>query len=257
MKTKKRIKVTGSNMTHILNITLPKSWQELSDKQLRFVFRLLNQEYSLIQIKTLCLLKWAKLHVIESEGMIFKIKHKGIKYPVSSQQIADATSALDWLGDVPGYPVRLSRIAFHRPVRADLQDVSFEDFLTLDNLYQGHLQTRRRDLLVEMAKILYKAKRINLRTEEEICIFYWFTSVKQMFANMFRHFFKSVSTDGAFGSAPSFQQLQEAMNTQIRALTGGDITKEKEVLAMDCWRALTELDAKAKDYEDMQKTARP
>ena len=44
---------------------------------------------------------------------------------------------------------------------------------------------------------------------------------------------------------------------QIRALTGGDITKEREVLKMDCWRALTELDAKAKDYEDMRKTAKP
>ena len=33
--------------------------------------------------------------------------------------------------------------------------------------------------------------------------------------------------------------------------------KEREVLKMDCWRALTELDAKAKDYEDMRKTAKP
>ena len=38
----------------------------------------------------------------------------------------------------------------------------------------------------------------------------------------------------------------------LRALTGGDITKEKEVLEMDCWRALTELDAKARDYEEMK-----
>jgi hypothetical protein len=43
------------------------------------------------------------------------------------------------------------------------------------------------------------------------------------------------------------------MNTQIRALTGGDITKEEQVLDMDCWRALTELDAKAKDYEEMER----
>lgn len=35
-----------------------------------------------------------------------------------------------------------------------------------------------------------------------------------------------------------------AMNAQIRALTGGDVTKERAVLQMDCWRALTELDAK-------------
>lgn len=43
------------------------------------------------------------------------------------------------------------------------------------------------------------------------------------------------------------------MNAQIRALTAGDITKEARVLEMDCWRALTELDAKAKEAEEMRK----
>ena len=40
------------------------------------------------------------------------------------------------------------------------------------------------------------------------------------------------------------------MNAQIRALTKGDITKEKEILAMDTWRALQELNAQAKEYNE-------
>ena len=40
---------------------------------------------------------------------------------------------------------------------------------------------------------------------------------------------------------------------QIRALTKGDITKEKEIFEMDTWRALTELDAQAQEYEDLKK----
>jgi uncharacterized protein YbjQ (UPF0145 family) len=43
------------------------------------------------------------------------------------------------------------------------------------------------------------------------------------------------------------------MNAQIRALTGGDITKDEAVLSMDTWRALTELDAKAKEVEDIKR----
>ena len=139
-------------------------------------------------------------------------------------------------------------------MRADLQDVSFEDYLCLDNLYQGYLQTERKALLWDMAKILYRYKYIRLNAAEEISIFYWFTSVKKMFANMFRHFYKVV--DGSEAVAPSGQQLQDAMNTQIRALTGGDITKEREVLAMDCWRALVELEAKAKDYDELKKISK-
>lgn len=45
--------------------------------------------------------------------------------------------------------------------------------------------------------------------------------------------------------------LQEAMDAQIRALTKGDITKESEILAMDTWRALTELNAQAKEYKQI------
>lgn len=41
------------------------------------------------------------------------------------------------------------------------------------------------------------------------------------------------------------------MNAQIRALTKGDITKEAQVMAMDTWRALVELDAIAKESQEL------
>jgi len=37
------------------------------------------------------------------------------------------------------------------------------------------------------------------------------------------------------------------------ALTDGDITKEDAVFKKDCWRALTELDAKAREAEEFRK----
>ena len=43
------------------------------------------------------------------------------------------------------------------------------------------------------------------------------------------------------------------MNAQIRALTKGDITKEAEVLKMDVWRALTELDAIAYENQELDR----
>ena len=49
------------------------------------------------------------------------------------------------------------------------------------------------------------------------------------------------------------EQLVRSMNTQIRALTKGDITKEKEILAMDVYRALTELDAQAEEYNELKR----
>ena len=100
-----------------------------------------------------------------------------------------------------------------------------------------------------MAKIMYQSRHIrHLSKIEETNVFYWFTSIKRYFASMFTHFFQQVEDDSLAPKAVTLAYLQNNMNTQIRALTGGDITKEKEVLEMDCWRALTELNAKAKDY---------
>ena len=47
--------------------------------------------------------------------------------------------------------------------------------------------------------------------------------------------------------------ILDQMNVQIRALTGGDVTKEEAVMKMDCWRALTELDAKAREAAEIKK----
>ncbi len=241
-------------MKTVIDLSIPKSWQELPDKELRYVFRLLNGSFTITQVKARCLLRWAGMRVLRQEGALFVVRYKKQVFPISALQITEAISNLEWLGDFPSVPVRLSRIGFHRAVRADLQNVTFEDFLTLDNLYQGYLQTQKADLLHDMALILYQARFIRLTKEEATCIFYWFTSVKRYFASLFTNFFSS-ATDGEVFS-PSYKQLQDNVNTQIRALTGGDITKEREVLRMDCWRALTELDAKAKDYDELKKVTK-
>lgn len=238
-----------------LNLTLPKCWQELSDEQLRFVFTVIAGDYSLAQLKAVCLIEWAGIDIVRKEGQVFIIKYQKQLYPVSALQITEASASLNFLGDIPKYPIRISRIDGHTAIRADLQELPFGDYISLDNLYQGYLQTQKPEILQEMAKILYQSPTIKLNRVEGLSVFYWFAGAKQMFSLMFTHFFKSASTGDDY-HAPSFQQLQDSMNAQIRALTNGDITKEKAVLEMDTWRALTELNAKAKDYEDIKKSTK-
>lgn len=243
-------------MKTVISLSIPKTWQDLPDRELRFVYQLLQGEYPLPKIKTLCLLRWGHLKLVRREGAVFIVRLQKHTFPLSALQISEAVQCLAWLGDFPQYPVRLSRIGRHRPVRADFQNVSFGNFLALDNLYQGFLQSQKPELLRDMAALMYQAPKIQLSKVEEISIFYWYTSLKRYFANMFTHFFRMEQVSANNPTALSFQQLQQNMNTQIRALTGGDITKEKEVLEMDCWRALTELEAKAIDYEELQKTTK-
>ena len=112
-------------MRQLIDIKVPDCWQQLSDKQLRFVFKLLNGSFSLPQVKALCLFKWAKMKILRREGSIFIMKYNKQRFPVSALQITEAIQAMNWLGDFPVYPVRLSRIGLHRPLPADFQGVPF------------------------------------------------------------------------------------------------------------------------------------
>ena len=47
--------------------------------------------------------------------------------------------------------------------------------------------------------------------------------------------------------------MLDAVNAQIRALTDGDVTKEEFIKGYDCWRCLTELDAKAREAEEFKR----
>lgn len=238
----------------ILKLSVPNSWFVLSDDQLRFVFNYIAENKTEIAVKTLCLFKWAKLSVAYSEAGVTFIENKGKTYPLTAQQVSDALDSLSWMDGFPPYPVRISKIGKHEAVRADFQGVRFSDYLTIDNLYQGYLQTKREDLLRDITKMIYSGDTENLQPSraELVSVFYWVSSVKQMFGRMFKHFFREASPDPSFPSVPTYEQLRDSMNSQIRALTGGDITKEQQVLDMDCWRALTELDAKAREADELK-----
>ena len=251
-----------------VDLKLPTKWEDLTDKQLCYLFGLLAQGFPAQQVKTYCLFRWSGMQVMHRYGKGYlirlspKVKGYGLKVKeivLNAEQVEQATHALDWLDTLPTMPVRLCRIGSHRAIDAQFQGVPFETFIVCDNLYQGYLATKQDNLLDELAAHLYQTKRIKLTAAERVSVFYWFASLKTFFAKVFKHFFKPIdNASGDNGNMFEQQQsqyelLQNAVNAQIRALTKGDITKEAEVLALDTWRALTELDAQAQEYEELNR----
>ena len=243
---------TSSNLDFIM----PKGWDELSQKQLRFVYRLIADGFTADEIKTLCLFRWNEAEVIgkESNG-IYLVQLGKEHFTQKVVEIAMILPYLDWLGALPPMPVRLERIKGHKAIAADFQAVPFETYIVCDNLFQGYLQTQNPALLDELATHLYPGLSRKISDAERISIFYWLASLKDFFSKRFHHFYQSASADNGnlLGGTPDIgSQLQEAMDAQIRALTKGDITKESEILALDTWRALTELNAQAKEYQELK-----
>ena len=240
-------------MGAVFNISLPTSWASLTDKQLLMVYGLFARGLSASEVKTLCLMKWNKLEVLnEHPQNTFLVKRGKEKILLTSNQIQAASTALDFLDSFPPEPIRLSRIGRHRALPADFEGVPFEKFLYADNLYAGFLHTKSETLLLQMAQVLYDCEHIKPSHAELVSVFYWFASLKQYFAILFPHFFQPLNgqVSNLLATQSLFSQLRESTNAQIRALTGGDVTKEEAIKKMDTHRALTELDAKAREAEE-------
>ena len=240
-----------------INFIVPQGWHELSDNQLRYVYQLLANEFATDEVMILCLLQWSGTKVIgRQDSGTYLLKKGKILFEVTPLTLAELLPHLEWLGSIPTVPVRISKINRQHALPADFSEVPFETFIICDNLYQGYLQTQNDELLDQLGATLY-GKSMTFKPYERINIFYWFAALKDTFSRKYPDFFQPI--DAASGGnllGPSASSVEDAMNAQIRALTKGDVTKEAEVLALDTHRALTELNAQAREYKELNaKTA--
>ena len=241
-----------------IDLKAPKSWEELTDNQLRYVFGLISQGLTAPELKTYCLIHWSGMQVMHKYGKGWMCKFADDEFVVTAEQVNAAIGSLNWLDKVPAMPHRIEKIGKHRALPADFQEVPFETFIICDNLYQGYLSTKNEKLLDYLAAHLYESNDLKLTDAERLNVFYWFASLKAHLAHEFSHLFTPViNIDGGVNmfmpEVSQYNLLKDAVNAQIRALTKGDVTKEKEVLAIDTWRALTELDALAKEYDEFNR----
>ncbi len=240
-------------MKQTINFNVPQGWHELSDEQLRYAFTLIAENFTSEEVKILCLFKWSKSRVLKHKARnLFILQQRNDIFEITPIMLAEILPHIDWLAQVPTYPVRLSKIRRHIAIPADFQDVPFQSYIMADNLYQGFLHTKSDDLLDQLASVLYGAA-MKLMPYQRINVFYWMASLKTFFARRYPDFLHPTQSeqDNFFGPSP--QSVEDAMNAQIRALTKGDVTKEKEILALDTWRALNELNAQAREYHEMNK----
>lgn len=248
-----------------IDFAFPDSWQDLSEKQLAFVFRLLADNIPMEQLKIFCLFRWNNVSVLANKGdgtyiLGLRKRDKTRKnqqiFSVSPLQIAEILPSLSWLDSIPDFPIRIERIGWHKALPADFQEVPFEKFIMAENLYQGYLEAMREsggagskqaeELLDQLGSVLYDKARF--KPWQKVNCFYWFTSLKNLFSRLFPDFFRPSGGADNVDNGPS--TALDGMNAMIRALTKGDVTKEKEILKLDTWRALTELNAQAKEYRE-------
>ena len=124
----------------------------------------------------------------------------------------------------------------------------------MERHYQRFLASRSEQSVDLLASFLYRRPdfsrpdEITLTPAERLATVAWYAHVKYVMSHAFPHLFRRADGD----ADTSDVAVLNSINTQIRALTDGDVTKEAEVKRVDCWRALTELDAKAREAEELK-----
>lgn len=250
-----------------LELTVPRGWHELDQDQLRFLLQTIadiqranadiafasRDDYAAsttAQVATLCLMRWTGMKVATPYGDGFLMTLGKKEFFTTSEQLSAAAGHLDWVGSIPAFPVRLDTVAGSRAaVAADISTgLTFDAWLAIENYWQMYQTTGDDRWLKKMAELLYATPDIEPDEAERLGIFYWWSAVKDMVSAMFPNLFRPMDPQTA---PPTYDQMRRAIDIQMRALTKGDITKERDVLQMDAMRALTELDAQAREYEEI------
>lgn len=239
-----------------IDLNVPQSWGELSQLQLEQLLRILSTvgglsagQSVMTQVALYCVMKWNNISSLcpVSNGWLIRIGN--VSGTISSELLAALTESMSWLRESPNQPVRIDSIDGCRAAAADLDDdTDFDTWLSCETLWQQYQLNSNIELLRRMSQLLYKGVK-EFREWQLIGVFFWWAGIKALCNELYPNFFRPVEVQ----SSMSNESFRRGIDAQIRALTKGDITKEEKVLAMPCHRALTELDALAREYEELKR----
>ena len=222
-----------------VNLQLPKDWGEMNDGMWIYVCRCLAAGFQPQEV--------AEHFVVRALGKMAKL--------IPEMQIVVAAECMDFIAKSPKFPCRPEKVDGVRAVDAEFHEVEFAKYLAAENYYQAAISEEGNEEAMDgLVSVMYPGYNENYPVEKDTgnrnAIRYisimWYTAVKSMFSEIFYHLFKPVKNEEE-------TDMRKVMTMQIHVLSGGDITKEKDILEADVWSALTELDTKIEEAEQIKK----
>lgn len=258
-RTKKKIPL--SFLCRKMEFTIPKGWEELTQEQLRHVLRLLwlhdGHADGKRRVQVAAFIFFCNIEVVHEtdQGWLCRERRHGATFLLNTELLPSLLQSVEWVTETEKMTVRIEQAGGYKAVDFELQDLPFGKYLEAENNYQSFLQSKMDKCIVELTKILYLvpdgSEDPDFREEELMGTFLWYAAAKQLLCRQFPDFLKPV--DGKLEQVTQ-ESLIESMRAQIRLLTKGDVTKQRYILEeTDTWTALAELDALARDAEEIRR----
>lgn len=247
-----------------IQLSVPGSWAELSEKQLLIISKILqspDKNEDFIQL-------WAfkaltGLRIIRQTGPgVYLCKIGRHKILLNSWQLNYHRKKLVWLTGTPFGVKPLRKLAGKKPVYITLEGTPLKLYIAAENYYQAFLHTEDSMFLLRLTSVLYSGgknwddsntekavKKLKSCTPEELfTVFLWYNSVKLLLADKYHDLFSSPDTQE--GSINGMPDMRSHINNMLRVLTSCDVTKMEAVLETETWYALNELNEKAHEVEE-------
>ena len=242
------------------NVALPTAWQELTQEQLRAALSLMATGAAGTSLMTQAFLIFSGL---KPEGEDIYRNRAGFLMKIGVSQITAAALRLEYLTTPPTAAVRLDRAEDGTPCKtgADFEDATFGEFLHTDGLFLMYLNNpgANADRLAEIAEMLYpgigRAAATSPLMNANIIV--WLTGLKHQLTGMYPYLFAApAAADYEETPEEAAARRRRATLSMIRALTGGDITKENDILQTAAHSALNELNEKAREAKELEKLSK-
>lgn len=259
MEVKTNVSFSKKEGKTVIELELPRSWGEITQGQLHYICVLMAMGIPMTQIKVYALIRMAGFDVINKEDGYWNFRKKinwrrSEYFSMSDETILAAANQMSFLDEYPSFPIRVERFGKFFAFNDKLHGLPFKQFITLENYWQGFISTKKEECIIRMTQMLYKSASGESPKEPNgvMCASaaMWYATFKKFCVEHWPNFFKRTNGDDKQNVQVNMEAI---MNAEIRALTGGDVTKEKEVMELDTWRALQELDAKAKEADEQRR----
>lgn len=250
-----------------INLTLPKGWAELSERQLVFVSVLMLHENTRMEILAKCFFYFAGIRVIKNiDSDRWLCWHRRRLFVIKNYEVHAFAKKLSFVVDSRIGIKPIAKLAGRHPVNARFEGVPFRQWMAAENYYQEFIYTRNEDALDRLCAVIYTDSEVfddaNIRRisrhfakvdrAKKFTVFLVYAGLKDVFSVQFPDLFQKIQQHADSATPSNPPNMREYFNNMLHALNMGDVTKIADILAVDSWIAFDTLNRKARENKEME-----
>lgn len=255
-----------------LDLKLPKSWKELSEKQFLYVCNLMLWENTPTEIHTKCFINFTGIKIQERlPSGIWICIHEKKRFTIYDYEIQYFSKKLSFLTESIKEVNPLQTIAGYKHINPRFEGYPFHQWMAAENYYQAFMYTKQDSFLDKLCAVIYSIDKYNTDTTfddsqtakrskafekvpmvQKLTVFIMYAGLKDRLSKEFSHFFQKVGYNKDKDTDRKPPKMREHFSNMIYVLNGGNVGETDKVLGSECWRAFDTLNRKARENQEIE-----